>query len=271
MTIDTHAICAARLRSTSAQPSTRPLEPPTTARKRGTGTGLTTTPQTSVPVRQRSGSVSKCRLGDLGSLERRHNLGAEPFQLLQTYGSRHTDRQAHRHAVETGIAPFEALQVLDHLLRRAAQEAAVGDRVLDPGQFRRLSACAIAHDLDLLVGQGTHETQLAEHLHVFFVKFGSLADPLLAVLGKIEMESEAQPLAHFEVDAAPLMRLLPAQHDAVHRAALGRPAADEAPDSVLCHKVHGSRGAALNGLPAFYRTPQGAGHDGQLLQHVAAI
>src|SRR6516164_22040 len=61
-------------------------------------------------------SVRKGRFGDFGLLELGHDLLAEPFELLETDRFGDTDRQAHRHMVESRIAPFEALQVLDDLL-----------------------------------------------------------------------------------------------------------------------------------------------------------
>ena len=139
------------------------------------------------------------------------------------------------------------------------------------GSFAVGARLGIAHDLDLLVGEGPHQAQLAEHLHVLFVVFGGFADPLLAVFGEIEMEAETQPLAQFEMLAAPRMRLLPSEDDLVHRAALGRAAADQPLDPVLCHEVHGPRGAALNRLPALDREPQRPRHQRQLLERIAAI
>ena len=63
----------------------------------------------------------------------RHHLGGEPLELLEAHRFRHADRQTDRDAVEAGVTPFEALQMLDDLLRRAAQEAAIGDGIFDPG------------------------------------------------------------------------------------------------------------------------------------------
>ena len=84
--------------------------------------------------------------------------------------------------------------MLDDLLRRAAQDAAIGNGILYPRQLGGRGALWIAHDLDLLVAESPHQPQLAEHFHIFFVIFGGLADPLLPVLGEVEMKSETQPL-----------------------------------------------------------------------------
>ena len=43
----------------------------------------------------------------------------------------------------------------------------------------------IAHRRDLLVGQGPHQAQFAEHFHVLFVVRRGFADRLLAVLGEM--------------------------------------------------------------------------------------
>jgi hypothetical protein len=68
-----------------------------------------------------------------------------------------------------------------------------------------------------------------------------------------------------------LVRLLPFQHDRVHRAAFGRAAADEPLDPHARHEIERPLAAALDRLPAFDRQPQRPGHQGQFLQRVAAI
>ena len=85
------------------------------------------------------------------------------------------------------------------------------------------------------------------------------------------MKAETQPLAQFEMLAAPRMRFLPSEDYPVHRPAFGRAAADQSSYPVLCHKIHGPRGAALDRLPAFDREPQRARYHGQFLERVAAI
>ena len=79
------------------------------------------------------------------------------------------------------------------------------------------------------------------------------------------MEAEAHPLAEFDVLADLGVRLLPVEHGLVHRPALGRAAADEALDAVLCHEVERPLAAALDRLPAFDRQPQRPRHQRQLL------
>src|SRR5207247_10198615 len=101
--------------------------------------------------------------------------------------------------------------------------------------------------------------------------FGCFANALLAVLGEVEMEPEAQPLAHLQLLADPRVRRLPVEDYPVHRTAFGRTAADQPPDTVLGHEIQRPRGAALNRLPALDREPDRAGHDRQLLEVIAAI
>src|SRR5579884_3675474 len=76
------------------------------------------------------------------------------------------------------------------------------------------------HRLDLLVGQRAYEAQLAEHLHVLFVMRRGLADRLLPARRDVELVAERQTLAEFEVDAAPLVGGLEADHVALDGAAL---------------------------------------------------
>ena len=67
------------------------------------------------------------------------------------------------------------------------------------------------------------------------------------------------------------VRGLEIDHVTMHRAALGRAAANDAADAVFGHEVEPALRAALDRLPAFHRLPQRARHQGQLLQRVAAI
>ena len=60
-------------------------------------------------------------------------------------------------------------QFVDDLPRRAGQEAAGLHRVLDPRQLGVRHQLGVAHRGDLLLGDGAHEPQLAEHLHVLLV------------------------------------------------------------------------------------------------------
>src|SRR6516225_1762689 len=66
-------------------------------------------------------SICERRFGDLGLLELGHDLLAEPLKLFETDRFGDADREAHRHVVETRIASFETLQMLDDLLGRPAQ------------------------------------------------------------------------------------------------------------------------------------------------------
>ncbi len=95
--------------------------------------------------------------------------------------------------------------------------------------------------------------------------------PSSRLFGDEEVEAEAQPLAELEVHAFLGMRLLPVEHDVVHRPAFGRAAADHALDAVLGHEVERALGRALHRLPAFDRQAEGPRHDGQVLEVVAAI
>jgi hypothetical protein len=120
----------------------------------------------------------------------RHNLFGEPIELLQGNLLRHPDREAYRDAVEPGVFPLERLDVLDQVVGIAAQEAAGPDRILDARQLGGRRAPGIAHDLYLLLADRTHQTQLAEHLHVFFVILRRFLHPLLAAIGHVEVEAE---------------------------------------------------------------------------------
>src|SRR5215813_260247 len=57
--------------------------------------------------------VREGRFGDLGLLELGHDLPAKPLELLEANRFRDANREAHRHVVETRIASFETLQMLD--------------------------------------------------------------------------------------------------------------------------------------------------------------
>ena len=67
------------------------------------------------------------------------------------------------------------------------------------------------------------------------------------------------------------IRRLEVHHRLVHRAALGRTAADDAANAVLRHEVERALRAALDRLPAFHRQARGPRHQRQFLQRVAAI
>src|SRR5205814_7577727 len=123
----------------------------------------------------------------------------------------------------------------------------------------------------LLVAQGPHETQLAEHLHVLFVVWCRLADRLLAARRDVELIAEREALAEFELDAAARISGLEADHVPLHRAALGRAAADDPADAVLGHEVKGAVRAALDRLPAFHGQRLGCEPPRYSLKRSAAI
>src|SRR5262249_7730820 len=129
--------------------------------------------------------------GALASLKCRHNLFREPIELLQGNLLRHADRKAYRDAVERRIFLLERLDVLDQVVGITAQEAAGLDRILDARQLGVRRALGIAHDLYLLLGDRTHQTQLAEHLHVFFVILRRFLHALLAAVGHVKVKAEA--------------------------------------------------------------------------------
>src|SRR5262249_35701329 len=154
---------------------------------------------------------------------------------------------------------------LDNLLGRAAQKTARIDRILDARQLRGRRALRVPHDVDLLLGQRADKPEFAEHLHVLFVVFRGLAYALLAAVADVEMKAEAHALAECASAAELLARLLPLEPDRVHRAALGRAAADEALNARARHEVERPFAAALDRLPAFDRQAQRPRHQGQFL------
>jgi len=82
-------------------------------------------------------------------------------------------------------------------LRPAGEETAGLHRILDCRQFHGADELGVAHRRDLLVGQGPHQAQFAEHLHVLFVMRGDLADRLLTGGDDVEVVAERQPLTQF--------------------------------------------------------------------------
>src|SRR6266567_5613241 len=93
---------------------------------------------------------------------------------------------------------LERLDVLDQVVGITAQEAAGLDRILDARQLGGRRTLGIAHDLYLLLGDRAHETQLAEHLHVFLVILCRFLHALLAAVGHVEVVTEAQSLAELD-------------------------------------------------------------------------
>src|SRR5215813_3756677 len=84
-----------------------------------------------------------------------------------------------------------ALMCFDQVIRITTQEAAGLDRILDARQLGGGRTLGITHDLYLLFGDRTHQTQLAKHLHVFFVILRRFLHALLAAVGHVKVEAEA--------------------------------------------------------------------------------
>src|SRR6516225_11926753 len=98
---------------------------------------------------------------------------------------------------------------------------------------------------------------------------GRLADRPLTARRDVELVAERQPLAQFELDAAPGIGGLEAEHVPLDGTAFGRAAADHAADAVLSHELEGAVGPALDRLPAFDRKPLRRRDKRDLLQGVA--
>src|SRR6516165_5112693 len=165
-------------------------------------------------IDQRCSTDQRTSIGcGLGSFECRHNLFREPIELLQGNLLRHADREAYRDAVERRVFLFERLDVFDQVIRITAQEAAGLDRILDARQLGGRRTLGITHDLYLLFGDRTHQTQLAKHLHVFFVILRRFLHALLAAVGHVKVEAEAWSLTELDRLSERGMRCLPVEHD----------------------------------------------------------
>src|SRR6266478_6454878 len=105
------------------------------------------------------------------------------------------------------------------------------------------TASSMRGNFVVAASRGSH---IAEHLHVLFVMGCRLADRLLAAGRDVELVAERQPLAQFELDAAPGVSRLEAEHVPFDRTALGRAAADHAADAVLGHEIEGALRSALD-------------------------
>src|SRR5262249_16445383 len=97
------------------------------------------------------------------------HLFRKPIELLQGNLLRHPDREANRDAIERRISLLKRLDVLDQVISITAYEAASLDRILDARQLSSRRTLGIAHHIHLLLGDRTHETQLAKHLHALLV------------------------------------------------------------------------------------------------------
>ena len=186
--------------------------------------------------------------GGSGVAEGWDHLLREVVEACELNVERGAERRRADDAIEAGIAPLDRLQLLDDVLRPAGEEAAGLHRILDCRQFtvpagRGSRIAAICSSVK------ARTAQFAEHLHVLLVMRGRLADRLLAARRDVEVVAERQPLAQFELDPAPGLSRLEAEHVPLDRSALGRAAADHAADTVFRHKVEGALGAALDADP----------------------
>src|SRR5262249_10456385 len=216
-------------------------------------------------------SADKHRLRCLGFFECRHNLFREPIELLQGNLLWHADREAYRDAVERRVFLLERLEVLDQVIRITAQEAAGLDRFLDARQLGGRRTLGITHDLYLLFGDRTHQTQLSKHLHVFFVILRPFLHPLLAAVGHVKLYTEASSLTELDRFSERGMRRLPVESALTHRPTRGRATAYHALDTVLGHELERAHRAALDRLPALDRQLERSRDEGEFFEGVAAI
>ena len=97
------------------------------------------------------------------------------------------------------------------------------------------------------------QSQGTEHLNVFFIHLRSEFDAFFHGLRQEEVEPNAEVFAQHGIFPAGTDQGRPVVfHRAVHRAAFGYAAADNALDAILSHEVQRPLGAALNGLPALH-------------------
>src|SRR5207245_1224350 len=97
----------------------------------------------------------------------------------------------------------EVLEVSDELLGRAGEPRARLHVVLDGGDAGGAPAATTRRRLDLGRRDPRHEAQGREHLHVLLVEGRDLADRLLAGLGEVEEDAEAEVLPEGEIPAGP--------------------------------------------------------------------
>ena len=107
--------------------------------------------------------------GGLAGAESGHDLLREAVEVFELDIERGAERGRANDPVNARIALLDGLELLDDVLRPAGEEAARLHRVLDRRQFDGADHRRVAHRLDLLVGQRSHQAQFAEHLHVLFV------------------------------------------------------------------------------------------------------
>ena len=164
---------------------------------------------------------------------------------------------------------LEVLEVSDELLGRAGEPRARLHVVLDGGDAGGAPAATTRRRLDLGRRDPRHEAQGREHLHVLLVEGRDLADRLLAGLGEVEEDAEAEVLPEGEIPAGPGRGLAVSVERALGH---GRgAAADRALDPVTHHEVEPAPTRAHDGLPALHGPVDGARDQRELAQLVAAI
>jgi len=99
--------------------------------------------------------VRHSRLGDLYLLEGRHDLGWQTIRAVQAHLLWHPPTTSSPRPDRGPDSPFEGLQMLDDLLWRSAQHAAIAMASSIRGSLA-VAAAWIAHRFDLLVGERAH-------------------------------------------------------------------------------------------------------------------
>ena len=179
---------------------------------------------------------------------------------------------AHSNAFQARILLLNRLDLLNDPVGRSRQEGAGLDGSLDRGQAGIGSAARIADVANLLVGQAAAEPQRAEHLEILLEEPLGLLHRLLDAGSKVEVEADADAFTRLWVLVTGPDHCVPvAVDDAVHGAALGHASSNDALYAVLDHEVQRPLRAALDWLPALDGQLARAGHQGKLLQRVAAI
>src|SRR5262245_8757720 len=95
----------------------------------------------------------------------------------------------------------------DEILRRPREPGARLRVVLHARHSRRAPPAPPRRGLDLAWRDPGHEAQGSEHLHVLFVVRSDLADRLLARVGQVEENTQAEVLAQGEIPPGALGRL----------------------------------------------------------------
>src|SRR5262249_56013514 len=93
---------------------------------------------------------------------------------------------------------------------------------------------------------------------------------LLAAVGHVKVEAEAQSLTELDRLSERGMRCLPVEHDLMHRPTLGRATAYHALDTVLGHELERAHRASLDRLPALDRQLERPRDEGEPFQPASA-